>query len=177
MTLIQLLLIIDPSSCCAVPQEWLSSVHKHLQLYDAFGWTRPDFAHLPLLINADGTKLSKRDGAASVENYVVRSSDRLGIEGILKLKPCLPVPSQKEKGYDPEALNNFIALLGWNANQSASSDKTASASSGPESGEHHRNLKDKDPDLSGDLDFMTMPEMIERVRLSPSRALARPSLH
>jgi glutamyl-tRNA synthetase len=51
-------------------------VHKHLQLYDAFGWQRPDFAHLPLLINADGTKLSKRDGAASVDTYIVRNVSR-----------------------------------------------------------------------------------------------------
>jgi hypothetical protein len=66
----------DYRSCCSGLQEWLSSVHKHLQLYDAFGWQRPDFAHLPLLINADGTKLSKRDGAASVDTYIVRNVSR-----------------------------------------------------------------------------------------------------
>lgn len=65
-----------PLALPRAPQEWLSSVHKHLQLYDAFGWQRPAFAHLPLLINADGTKLSKRDGAASVETYIVRARAR-----------------------------------------------------------------------------------------------------
>jgi hypothetical protein len=56
--------------------------------------------------------------------------------------------------------------LGWGANHSPSADESASASesSGSESSGHHRNLKDKDPDLSADLDFMTMPEMIKRVR-------------
>lgn len=70
-------------------EEWLSSTPKHLFIYEAFGWTPPKFAHLPLLLNADRTKLSKRQGDVAVEDYL-------------------------KKGYVPEALLNFVALLGWN---------------------------------------------------------------
>jgi glutamyl-tRNA synthetase len=52
-------------------QEWLPSVPKHHALYKALSWTPPSFAHLPLLINADGTKLSKRTGDVQVEQYRV----------------------------------------------------------------------------------------------------------
>jgi nondiscriminating glutamyl-tRNA synthetase len=70
-------------------EEWLLSVPKHLRLYEAFGWEPPRMAHLPLLLNPDRSKLSKRQGDVAVEDFL-------------------------EKGYLPEALNNFIALLGWN---------------------------------------------------------------
>jgi len=71
-------------------EEWLSSTPKHVLLYDAFGWERPVFAHLPLLLNPDRSKLSKRQGDVTVEDY-------------------------RDKGYLKEALINFVALLGWNA--------------------------------------------------------------
>lgn len=71
-------------------EEWLSSTPKHIILYDAFGWERPVFAHLPLLLNPDKSKLSKRQGDVAVEDY-------------------------RDKGYLKEALVNFVALLGWNA--------------------------------------------------------------
>ncbi len=71
-------------------EEWLSSTPKHVILYDAFGWQRPIFAHLPLLLNPDKSKLSKRQGDVAVEDY-------------------------RDKGYLKEALINFVALLGWNA--------------------------------------------------------------
>ncbi|MBV6511088.1 MAG: Glutamate--tRNA ligase [Ignavibacteriaceae bacterium] len=71
-------------------EEWLSSTPKHVLLYDAFGWERPVFAHLPLLLNPDKSKLSKRQGDVAVEDY-------------------------KKKGFLKEALVNFVALLGWNA--------------------------------------------------------------
>ena len=70
-------------------EEWLSSTPKHLVLYDMFGWQAPQFAHLPLLLNPDKSKLSKRQGDVAVEDY------------------C-------DKGYLPEALLNFVAFLGWN---------------------------------------------------------------
>lgn len=70
-------------------EEWLSSAPKHLFIYDAFGWTAPKFAHLPLLLNPDRSKLSKRQGDVAVEDYL-------------------------KKGYLPEVLLNFVALLGWN---------------------------------------------------------------
>lgn len=69
-------------------EEWLSSTPKHILLYKAFGWTPPVFAHLPLLLNKDKSKLSKRQGDVAVEDY-------------------------RAKGYLPEAVINFIALLGW----------------------------------------------------------------
>lgn len=71
-------------------EEWLTSTPKHVLLYDFFDWERPQFAHLPLLLNADKSKLSKRQGDVAVEDY-------------------------QKKGYLKEALINFVALLGWNA--------------------------------------------------------------
>ncbi len=70
-------------------EEWLPSTPKHVLLYEAFGWEIPLFAHLPLLLNADKSKLSKRQGDVAVEDYL-------------------------KKGYLKEALINFVALLGWN---------------------------------------------------------------
>lgn len=70
-------------------EEWLSSTPKHVLLYRYFGWELPQFAHLPLLLNPDKSKLSKRQGDVAVEDY-------------------------RSKGYLPEALVNFVALLGWN---------------------------------------------------------------
>jgi glutamyl-tRNA synthetase len=71
-------------------EEWLSSTPKHILLYNFFGWEKPLFAHLPLLLNADRSKLSKRQGDVAVEDY-------------------------KRKGFLKETLVNFVALLGWNA--------------------------------------------------------------
>ncbi len=70
-------------------EEWLPSTPKHVLLYEAFGWEPPKFAHLPLLLNADRSKLSKRQGDVAVEDY-------------------------RDNGYLPEALVNFLALMGWN---------------------------------------------------------------
>lgn len=70
-------------------EEWLPSMPKHLLLYEFFGWEPPKFAHLPLLLNPDRSKLSKRQGDVAVEDYI-------------------------RKGYSREAIVNFIALLGWN---------------------------------------------------------------
>ncbi|MCB0713885.1 MAG: glutamate--tRNA ligase [Ignavibacteriae bacterium] len=70
-------------------EEWLPSLPKHIILYQAFGWEPPEFAHLPLILNKERKKFSKRDGDTSVKDFVA-------------------------KGYLPEALVNFIALLGWN---------------------------------------------------------------
>lgn len=90
-------------------EEWLPSAPLHVLLYDAFGWsdTRPEFVHLPLLLKPDGKgKLSKRDG------------DRLGFP-VFPLEWHDPKSGEissgyREKGYLPEAVVNFLALLGWN---------------------------------------------------------------
>ncbi len=70
-------------------EEWLPSMPKHLLLYEFFGWEPPKFAHLPLLLNPDRSKLSKRQGDVAVEDYI-------------------------RKGFSSEAIVNFVALLGWN---------------------------------------------------------------
>jgi len=69
-------------------EEWLPSMPKHLLLYQYLGWTPPVFAHLPLLLNKDRSKLSKRQGHVAAEDY-------------------------RAQGYLPQALVNFVALLGW----------------------------------------------------------------
>ena len=90
-------------------EEWLPSAPLHVLLYRAFGWedTMPQFAHLPLLLKPDGKgKLSKRDG------------DRLGFP-VFPLEWHDPKTEEvssgyREQGYFPEAVINFLALLGWN---------------------------------------------------------------
>ena len=69
-------------------EEWISSLPKHVTLYNAFNWKLPQFCHLPLLLNEDKSKLSKRQGDVSVEDFI-------------------------NKGYLKESLINFVALLGW----------------------------------------------------------------
>lgn len=68
--------------------EWISSTPKHLLLYQAFGWQPPLFVHIPPILGHNKKKLSKREGAKSVMEYI-------------------------EEGYLPEALVNFMAFLGW----------------------------------------------------------------
>ena len=90
-------------------EEWLPSAPTHVLLYRAFGWeeTMPEFAHLPLLLKPVGDgKLSKRDGEALGFPVFPLSWHDVprGIE----------IPGFREKGYLPEALLNFLALLGWN---------------------------------------------------------------
>ncbi|MFH1536649.1 MAG: glutamate--tRNA ligase [Patescibacteria group bacterium] len=70
-------------------EEWLPSVPKHVLLYKYLGYDLPKFAHLSLFIKKEGGKLSKREGATSLLNY-------------------------RDQGYLPEAVNNFMAFLGWN---------------------------------------------------------------
>jgi glutamyl-tRNA synthetase len=69
-------------------EEWLSSTPRHVLLYEAFGWQPPRFAHLPMILGPDKSKLSKRHGATAVNEY-------------------------RDQGYLPEAMINFLSLLGW----------------------------------------------------------------
>ena len=88
-------------------EEWLPSLALHYQLYDAFGWDKPEFAHLPLILKPTGKgKLSKRDG------------DKLGFP-VFPMEWKDPITEEvsrgyKEDGYFPEAVVNFLAFLGWN---------------------------------------------------------------
>ncbi len=69
-------------------EEWLISTPKHVFAYEAFGWEAPTFVHLPVILNKDKKKLSKRQGDVAVEDF-------------------------KKKGYLAEALINYVALVGW----------------------------------------------------------------
>jgi glutamyl-tRNA synthetase len=69
-------------------EEWISSLPKHLRLYEAFGWEPPVFCHLPLLRNADTSKISKRKNPVSLNHY-------------------------RRAGFLPEAVCNYLALMGW----------------------------------------------------------------
>ncbi|WP_250433591.1 glutamate--tRNA ligase [Hanstruepera flava] len=87
-------------------EEWLPSLALHYQLYEAFGWQSPEFAHLPLILKPTGKgKLSKRDG------------DKLGFP-VFPLEYTSPEgdisKGYREDGYFQEAVINFLAFLGWN---------------------------------------------------------------
>jgi glutamyl-tRNA synthetase len=69
-------------------EEWVASVPKHLLIYSAFGWEAPPMAHFPSVLGPDGKKLSKRHGSTAVAQF-------------------------REDGYLPEALINYLALIGW----------------------------------------------------------------
>ncbi len=69
-------------------EEWLPSTPKHIYLYEVFGWDKPVYVHLPTVLNKDRKKLSKRHGDVSVDDF-------------------------REKGYLPEGLVNYLALVGW----------------------------------------------------------------
>ncbi|HSQ38966.1 MAG TPA: glutamate--tRNA ligase, partial [Anaerolineales bacterium] len=68
--------------------DWISSTPKRLLMYEAFGWEPPIYAHVPLVLGTDGKKLGKRHGAVSIDEF-------------------------RRQGYLPEAVFNFLALLGW----------------------------------------------------------------
>lgn len=69
-------------------EEWLPSTPKHVYLYEVFGWEKPTYVHLPTVLNKERKKLSKRHGDVSVDDF-------------------------KSKGYLPEGLINYLALVGW----------------------------------------------------------------
>lgn len=69
-------------------EDHLSNTPKHIELYNALGFEPPNFAHIPLILNRDGSKMSKRDDGASISTYI-------------------------EQGYSPEAVRNYLCLLGW----------------------------------------------------------------
>ena len=74
-------------------EDWLPSAPRHLLLYGALGWKAPEFAHLPMILGPDRSKLSKRHGATAVLDY-------------------------RDMGYLPQAMVNFLALLGWSLDDS-----------------------------------------------------------
>lgn len=76
-------------NCVIRAEEWIPSTPKHIRLYEVLGWKHPLFAHMPITLGSDRQKLSKRHGDTAILDY-------------------------KEKGFLPEAMVNFLVLLGWN---------------------------------------------------------------
>ncbi|PKP19292.1 MAG: glutamate--tRNA ligase [Bacteroidetes bacterium HGW-Bacteroidetes-21] len=87
-------------------EEWLPSLPLHYMLYNSFGWDKPEFAHLPLILKPDGKgKLSKRDGDKG--GFPVFPCNWTTDEGEI-------YPGYRESGYYPDAFVNMLVLLGWN---------------------------------------------------------------
>ncbi|TFK74720.1 glutamyl-tRNA synthetase [Pluteus cervinus] len=103
-------------------EEWLTSLPLHLDLYSALRLQAPKFAHIPLLLNPDGTKMSKRNGDVQVVDYIRR-------------------------GWEPSAINNWLALAGWGARHDVDSSR----------------LLKEAPDSTT---IMTMDELVEEFDLS-----------
>lgn len=129
-------------------QEHLLNTPKHLGLYEALGWEPPQYAHLPLIFNPQGSKMSKRDKAkaarfearkalkersetvdvmaarigvveADLHAFMAKKSDSIPIAEAIAADlglelPMIEVMDFRRAGYLPEALNNYLALLGWN---------------------------------------------------------------
>ena len=85
-------------------EEWLSSTPKHVLMYEALGWTPPTFAHLPLILSPDGSRDQAPDSGRGGK-LSKRDANELGIP--------VYVTDYREAGYEPGALLNFLALLGW----------------------------------------------------------------
>ncbi len=75
-------------------QEWVSSVALHILLYQAFGWSPPEFLHLPMVMGKDGSKLAKRHGSTSVTDF-------------------------RSQGYLPQALVNYLGMVGWSYDETS----------------------------------------------------------
>ncbi|KAF5337616.1 hypothetical protein D9758_014921 [Tetrapyrgos nigripes] len=131
-------------------EEWLPSLPLHLDLYTHLNLTPPQFAHIPILLNADGSKMSKRNGDVQVIDYIRR-------------------------GWEPEAILNWLALAGWGARHeptpssesSSSSPSSPSLTPSPKSGSHshiHHPIQIQSaPDSTH---IMTLPQLISEFDLS-----------
>ncbi|KAK7047572.1 Glutamate--tRNA ligase mitochondrial [Paramarasmius palmivorus] len=110
-------------------EEWLPSLPLHLDLYAHLGWTPPQYGHLPLLLNPDGSKMSKRNGDVRVVDYIKR-------------------------GWEPEAILNWLALAGWGASSSSPASSTTSTTS---------TNSNSAPDSTT---ILTLPQLIDQFSLS-----------
>ncbi|RPD81515.1 glutamyl-tRNA synthetase [Lentinus tigrinus ALCF2SS1-7] len=109
-------------------EEWLPSLPLHLDLYAALSLPPPQFAHLPILLNPDGTKMSKRKGDVRVLDYA-------------------------QRGWEPKAVLNWLALAGWGVQHDASGTSTPSSSKSSK----------QPPDSTA---IMSMEELIENFDFS-----------
>ena len=134
-------------------QEWLPSLPLHLDLYACLGLRPPQFAHLPLLLNPDGTKMSKRKGDVRVMDY----------KGFLRCQYiCARLAYAsffQKRGWEPKSILNWLALAGWGAQTEPSEIPGA-----PSSHSH------KAPPDSTTL--MTMEDMIREVPCSALQPLS-----
>ena len=118
-------------------QEHLMNTPKHVALFDALGWARPNYAHMPLIFNPDGSKMSKRDKAkvareaakannlpsvgfdeTRFEDFMAKKSDDTDLAAQIAEKldlklPEIDVHDFRRSGYLPNVLLNYLALLGW----------------------------------------------------------------
>ena len=100
-------------------EDHISNTPRQILLYEAFGWTPPAFAHLSLVMGPDHAPLSKRHGATSVREF-------------------------REKGYLPEALVNYLALIGWSPGQNEEllpADETGAPLQARQRGAQRRHLR------------------------------------
>jgi glutamyl-tRNA synthetase len=123
----------------------LTSLPLHLDLYSSLGLEPPQYAHLPILLNADGSKMSKRNGDVQVVDFIVSA---------LSSRHFLPFSCFQSRGWEPEALVNWLALAGWGVQY----DKSTS----PSSPGHSPRIVQEAPDSTK---LYTMPELIEKVSL------------
>ncbi|KAH7884204.1 hypothetical protein F5I97DRAFT_1938759 [Phlebopus sp. FC_14] len=112
-------------------EEWLPSLPLHLDLYSCLSLTPPQFAHLPILLNPDGSKMSKRNGDVAVLDFMRR-------------------------GWEPEALLNWLALAGWGVHHNQGRDTTQSSTSDSVSEKH----------VPSSTEVMSMSELIEQFDLA-----------
>ncbi|KZP08927.1 hypothetical protein FIBSPDRAFT_760636 [Athelia psychrophila] len=116
-------------------EEWLPSLPLHLDLYAALQLPAPQYGHLPILLNPDGTKMSKRKGDVAVGDYMKR-------------------------GWEPDALLNWLALAGWGAHHEYPTSPASTSSSPSSTASEHT---DTVPDST---QMMTLPELMEQFDLS-----------
>jgi glutamyl-tRNA synthetase len=89
--------------------EWVSSTPLHIMIYEAFGWEKPEFCHVPLVLGPDGKKLSKRKMKEYGFTVFPLSCSYVDDNG-----KTISVTGFKDENYEPDALINFLALIGWN---------------------------------------------------------------
>lgn len=106
---------METDSLRTIYKEWLPSLPLHLDIYASLDLPPPQFGHLPLLLNRDGSKMSKRHGDVSVGDYIVRSPFIL----LLCYNRILTIHFQAQ-GWLPQAVLNWLALAGWGSGSDSS---------------------------------------------------------
>ena len=112
-------------------EEWLPSLPLHLDLYAALKLEPPKFAHMPILLNPDRTKMSKRNGDVQVVDYIVRTwPPSLQTHLLISLFFWL-----QRRGWEPAAVLNWLALAGWGVrhNVDTASEEPSARSDAPDS--------------------------------------------